>query len=169
MNQELWRDRVWRGWGRASLRMAVTPDPPKTPGDGGGAVGTAPPPTAAPATAPPAGPTTRTTTIVNGRVTDHHVYLDKRYGDTMFWCTEDDQGYTLVFMNEGWPFEEPPQFIHVPAHSCSRVLTVLAGMPRGAYTYSVYTAGPSSGGPVPGQLTDPYPGPPDPPTMDVGP
>lgn len=174
MNQDLWRDAIAGrfakfGRGRASHRMAVVPEPPASGGGGGGAVAASP-------AAPLSAPTTKTTTIVNGRVTNKHVGLDKTQGDTMFWSTNDDQGYTIVFMNQGWPFEEPPQFIHVPPHGCSRVVTVLAGIPSGPYAYSVYTAGQVAVdgdgnpiiGPVPGRLTDPQ-GPPDPPTMDVGP
>ncbi len=114
----------------------------------------------------------KTVTIQNGAVVERKLALDRNASESVRWSTSDDHGYTIAFVAEGWPFEQPPQLIYVDAQHPSPVFNVIPSTDKGPYTYRVYTLGqaPSAGGLPPGKLSDPPPtGPTDPPAMDVGP
>jgi hypothetical protein len=112
----------------------------------------------------------KTASITNGVVTPHKLPVDKNT-DTVQWSTNDAQGYAIAFMNQGWPFQEPPQLILVKANGKSDIFHLLSTVDSGPYAYSVYSAGLANPGGTfpPGKLTDPTAGPSDPPNMDVGP
>jgi hypothetical protein len=105
---------------------------------------------------------------------DRQMYLDRLKSESVRWINPNDEGCTIVFSHEGWPFQQPPQFIFVPGRDSSAIFNVLPSTTNQlqVFSYTVYRMGladTSSTLPL-GKQTDPKPkGPPNTPEMDVGP
>jgi hypothetical protein len=84
------------------------------------------------------------------------VPLSRGHGDRVRWSNQDDRGHTISFTD--WPFAEPPEAIQVRVGEKSHWYTVYAKQADGKYEYSIDPP-----------LKPASNGPPDGPSVEVGP
>jgi hypothetical protein len=110
---------------------------------------------------PPALVANAPVTIMGGQPNPKKIPVSRGNRDKVQWVNNDDVGYTLEFAYEGWPFEDPPQSVMVPAKDRSKVFTVWHQVDKGPYSYRMRKAGLAA-------ATQAAQGPPDPPQVNVG-